>query len=100
MTPVLLRFCQERQQHVAVLLGYVVGSEQLKCVGKVDHLRDRRRLFEGVIAERERDSRHLPVKLLIGLRSAACDDLRLAFWRRMLNANVEAPPSNGVAESA
>ena len=29
MTPVLLRFCQERQQHVAVLLGYVVGSEQL-----------------------------------------------------------------------
>src|ERR1035438_5606721 len=100
MTPVLLRFCQERQQHVAVLLGYVVGSEQLKRIRDVDHLRDRRRLFERIVAERERNPRHLPVKRLIGLWSAAGDDLRLALRRRVLDTHVETAPADGVAQSA
>ena len=37
------------QQHVTVLRGYVVGPEELKCVGEVNHLRDRGRFLERVI---------------------------------------------------
>src|ERR1700678_207224 len=83
-----------------MFLGHMVRTEQLQCVREVDHLRNRGRLFERVIAERERDSRHLTVKLLIGLRRAAGDDLRLALGRRVLDTNIEAAPSYGVAQPA
>ena len=83
-----------------MLLGYVVGSEQLKRVREVDHLRDRGWLFEGVVAERERDPRHFPVKLLVGLWSAAGNDLRFALRRRVLHSHIEAATPDGVAQPA
>ena len=63
---------KEGQKNIAQLSGDVVCSEQLQSVGEIDHFGDRWRFFERVIAERERDPRHLPVKLLIdfGVRLA------------------------------
>ena len=61
---------KEGQQNIAQLSGDVVCSEQLQSVGEIDHLGDRWRFFERVIAERERDPGHLPMET--SHRPSAC----------------------------
>src|ERR1700678_1040944 len=78
----------------------MIGAKQLEGVGEVDHLGDGRRLFERVIAKGERDASHLTVKLCVGVWRAACDDLRFTLWRRVLDAYIEAAPSDRISETS
>ena len=40
------RLRQKRKQNVSVLRCYMVGPEELQCIGEIDHLGDRWRFFE------------------------------------------------------
>src|SRR5487761_1132769 len=78
----------------------MIGPQQLQRVRKVDHFRNRWRLFEGIIPEGKCDTRHLAMELIGGFRSAAGDDLRFSLRLRMLNAHIQAATANGIAETA
>lgn len=96
---ILFRLREEGQQDVAKVSRYVIRAEHLESVGKIDHFGDRRGFFQRVVSEGKGNSCHLAMEGGIGVRSAARDDLRFALWRRMLNANVEAAPSNWVSQA-
>ena len=95
---VFLGLSQERQQDVAVLSRHMVGAKQLEGVGEVDHLGDRWRLFERVIAKGQRDASHLTVKLCVGVRRATRDDLRFALRCWVLDADVKTAPADWITE--
>src|SRR5260370_38649165 len=100
MSTIFFGLRQKRKQHVAVLRCYMVRPEQLQCVGEVDHLRDRRRLFERVVAEGERYSGHLAMEALIGLRCATGNDLGFALRRRVLDAHIKTSSPDRVTQPA
>jgi hypothetical protein len=80
-----------------MLGGDVVGSEQLQSIGEVDHFRDRRRFFKGIVAEREGNPRYLSVEARVCRRCAASDNLGLPFWCRMFDPYVQTASPNGIS---
>ena len=78
----------------------MIGSEKLQGIGKIDHLRNRGRLFKRVVPERKGNAGHLAVKTIVGIRYAAGDDCRFSIRRRMFDTDVETAPSDRISQPA
>ncbi len=96
MTTVFLCLGEEWKKDVTVLFRHVIRSKNLQSVGEVDHLGYRRRLFERVVPEGQRDPRNLSMKGISCFRGAAGDDLRFPLGCRVLNSDVKATAADRI----
>src|ERR1700755_1016440 len=100
MTPVLVRLHQHGQEKIAALFRDLFGAQNLQTLREIDHLGDRGRLFERVVAEGKSDPRYTAMEAAARVRGAAGDDLRFALRCRMFDTDVETATANRIAQPA
>jgi hypothetical protein len=100
MSPILVRLHQHGQEKIAALFRHLFGTQNLETLREIDHLGDRGRLFERVVAEGKSDSGNATMEAAAGVRGAAGDDLRFALRCRMFDTDVETAATDRIAQPA